>query len=169
MSASFAAAAAAQQASGSSPSDRLDAFVGDGTCSGKFLGMGKHSGHATTAKFHGEKVLDGHWAVLHYEEDRTAANPKPYSVAQYIGYDGAKQRYVSVIFDNSGPGYSTGVSTGWTGKTITFDETVKMDTSSVHLRDVFTDAGSGLSSHTGLMRDKNGKWLTIDQETCHNP
>lgn len=157
----------AQPAGASSPPDQLDGFIGDGTCTGNMMAMGKNPGHATTGKFHGEKTLDGHWVVIHYDEDQTTANPKPFSVAQYIGYDPAKKHFVTVLFDNSGASYGTGVSSGWTGNTVTFDETVWMDGKRASFRDIFTNGDSGMSSHTGMMRDKDGKWVKTDEETCH--
>ncbi len=159
--------ASAQQASASSPPTSLDRFVGAGTCTGNEMAMGKNPGHASTGKFHGEKTLDDHWVVIHYEENQTAANQKPFKVVQYFGYDAAKKRFVTVLLDNTGGGYSTGVSPGWKGNTITFDESVVMDGKRTAYRDVFTDGESGMSSHTGMMRDKHGKWVKIDEETCH--
>jgi len=159
--------ASAQQAGASSSSGKLDDFVGAGTCTGNMQAMGKNPAHATTGRFHAEKTLDGNWAVIHYDEDKTAANPKPFSVTQYFGYDAAKQHYVTVVFDNSGAGYGTGTSPGWKGDTITFDEMVPMGGKRVAFREVFTKSGSSLSAHTGMMQDKNGKWVKADEETCH--
>ena len=157
----------AQQAGPSSPSTQLDRFVGAGTCTGNEMAMGKNPGHATVGKFHGEKSLDGHWVAIHYDEDQTAANPKPFSVVQYFGYDAAKKRFVTVLFTNTGDSYSTGVSPGWKGNSVTFDETVWMNGKPAAFRDVFTDGDSGMSSHTGMMKDKTGKWVKTDEETCH--
>ncbi|MEO7149275.1 MAG: DUF1579 family protein, partial [Rhodanobacteraceae bacterium] len=153
----------------SSQSNRLDDFVGSGTCSGNVMAMGKDSGHATTGKYSGEKVLGGNWVVIHYDEDQTSVNPKPFHVAQYFGYDAAKKRYVSVTFDNSGAGsgYSTGTSSGWKDDSLTLDNTASMGGRTVAGRDVFTKSDSGMSGHTGMMRDKNGKWAKTDEETCH--
>ena len=145
----------------------LDSFVGDGTCTGNLLmAMGKTPAHATTAKYHGEKTLDGLWVVVHYDEDQTAANPKPYHVQQYFGYDADTKRYIAVAFDNSGAGYSLGTSAGWKGDTFTVDEHESMDDKAVSYRDVFTRTGSGMSSHTGTMKDKNGNWVKTDHEDC---
>lgn len=157
-----------QTSVGASPqSDQLDRFVGAGTCTGNEMAMGKNPGHATTGKFHGEKTLDGHWIAIHYDEDQTAANPKPFSVVQYVGYDTAKKHYVTVSFTNTGESYSTGISPGWTGNSITFDETVWTNGKPTSYRDVFTDGDSGMSSHTGMLKDKDGKWVKTDEEHCH--
>jgi len=146
-----------------SPMDQLDSFVGDGTCTGNVMAMNKHPGHATTGKYHGEKTLDGHWVVIQYDEDQSAANPKPFRVVQYFGYDAAKKRFVSVLIDNSDPGYATSMSPGWKDGSITFDETAD---GKVSFRDAFTSNKSGMNSHTGWMQDKSGKWVKTDEETC---
>jgi hypothetical protein len=157
--------ASAQPAGASSPSAQLDAFVGDGICTGNFAAMGKNPGHATTAKYHGEKTLDGHWVVIHYDEDQTAANPKPFSVVQYFGYDAAKKHFATVSIYNSAAAYSTGTSAGWNGNSITFDEST--DGKPASFRDIFTTGENGLSSHTGMERGKDGKWVKTNEETCH--
>jgi len=157
----------AQQTTLPAPLEQLGYFVGDGTCTGHVIATGKTPARATTARFHGEKTLDGNWVAIHYDEDQTAANPKPYRVVQYFGYDAAKKQYTSVTFDNSGSGYSTGTSSGWKDDTFTVDETTSMRGGSVSFRDVFTKSGSGMASHTGMMRDKHGKWVKTDEETCH--
>lgn len=163
----FAASpASAQQAAAPSPAGALDKFVGSGTCSGKSLDKDMKSFHATTGKFDGEKVLDGHWVRIQYDEDQSATVAKPYHVIQYIGYDAPSKRYFAVTVDNSGSGYSTGTSTGWKGGSITFDES--MDGKPASFRDTFTTSSNGMSGHTGTMRDKNGKWIKTDEESCHN-
>jgi hypothetical protein len=158
--------ASAQTAGAPPPLDQLDAFVGDGICGGNTIAMGKTPAHATTARYHGEKTLDGHWAVIHYDEDQTAANPKPFHIQQYFGYDADKKRFVAVAFDNSGASYSAGTSSGWKDGTFTLDNTATMDGKTISFRDVFTKSGSSMSSHTGLTKDKNGNWVKTDQETC---
>jgi hypothetical protein len=158
----------AQGANTPSPASQLEAFVGDGTCTGNMMAMSKNPGHATTAKYRGEKTLDGRWVVIRYEEDQTAANPKPFKIVQYFGYDATKKRFVSVIVDNnSGVGYSTSFSRGWNGDAIIFDESATMDGKQASYRDTFTTGESGTVSHTGTMQDKNGKWVKTDEETCH--
>ncbi|MGH8040791.1 MAG: DUF1579 family protein [Rudaea sp.] len=150
-----------------SASNALDGFVGSGICSGNVMAMGKNPGHASTGKYHGEKTLDGHWVVIHYDEDQTAANPKPYHVAQYFAYDAREKQFVSVTFDNMGESYSTGTSPGWKADTFTVDENQTTHGKTVTFRDAFTKSGDGMSSHTGTMRDKHGKWVKTDEETCH--
>lgn len=145
-------------------SDPLAGFVGSGTCTGNVLAMGKKPGHATTGRYHGEKTMDGHWAVIDYDEDQSAANPKPFHVAQYFSYDVEKKHYVTVSIYNGDAGYSTGTSVGWKGDSITFDES--NDGKPASFRDIFTSGESGLSSHTGMERGKDGKWTKTDEENC---
>ena len=128
-------------------------------------GDGAKPGHATTAAGRIEKVLDGNWVVIHYDEAHTDANTHPYSVVQYIGYEDAGKRFVSVVFDVlEGSGYSRGVSAGWKGDSMTFDETTSGG-KEVSNRDTFT-ANGDVFTHTGTMLGKDGKWVKTDEETC---
>lgn len=145
--------------------DQFSSFLGDGTCTGNIMATGKRPGRATTAHLHGEKILDGNWIVIHYDEDQTAANPKPFHVVQYFGYDPMKKRYVAVNFDNGDPGYTIGTSAGWEGDTITFDETSAM--SGMTSRDSFTRSSPKAVTHTGTTQGKTKKWVKTDEETCH--
>jgi hypothetical protein len=156
--------ASAQQSKAPAQIDQLSAFIGDGTCTGNMMAMGKSPRHATTAHVHGEQALDGNWILVRYDEDRTAANPRPYHVAQNLGYDRVKKQYVAASFDNTGSSYATGTSAGWKGDTLTFDETAAADGAT--FRDTFTRNGAQGFRHIGTMRDKNGKWVETDEESC---
>lgn len=151
----------AQQPSGSA--DPLGKFVGSGNCTGQALGEDMKAFHATTGKLRSQKVLDGNWVEIHFDEDPRADNPKPFSVVQYIGYDKARKRYVSVLVDNSGSSYSTGTSSGWKGDSISFDESLAGR--SVGFRDIMTSS-NGTFGHVGMLRDKHGKWIKADEEHC---
>ena len=161
--------ASARQAGASSPSAQLQEFVVDGTCTATMVAMGKYPARTATGKVHGEMTLDGQWAVIRYEEDQTAANPKPFRVEQYIGYDAPAKHFVSVEFNNTEGGYVAGVSPGWTGNTATFDETMLVDGKITPSRDVFIKGESGMKTHIGMLRDESGKWIEAERETCHTP
>ena len=148
-----------------SPIDELNKFVGDGTCTGNVLAMGKSPGHATTGKYHGEKTLDAQWIVIRYDENKTDVNPKPFHVQQYFSYDPQKKMFVAVAFDNMGPSYSPATSSGWKGDKFTLEYTASFDGKTVTLRDVFTHT-TAENSHTGMMRDKDGEWVKTDKEIC---
>jgi hypothetical protein len=157
--------ALAEDSKSASPMDQLGKFVGDGTCTGNVLAMGTSPGHASTGKLHAEKTLDGQWVVIHYDENKTDVNPKPYHVQQYIGYDPEKKTFVAVAFDNMSASYSPATSSGWKGDTFTLEYTMSVDGKTVSLRDVFTHTADE-SSHTGMMRDKKGEWVKTDKEVC---
>ena len=148
-----------------SPMDQLSKFVGDGTCTGNVLAMGTSPGHASTGKLHAEKTLDGQWVVIHYDEDKTDVNPKPFRVQQYISYDPEKKTFVAVAFDNMSASYSPATGSGWKGDQFTLEYTTSIDGKTVSLRDVFTRTANE-SSHTGMMRDKKGEWVKTDKEIC---
>lgn len=143
--------------------DQLSGFLGEGTCTGNFM---VQSGHATSARYHGEKALGNHWVVIRYDEETTSSNSRPYHVAQYFSYDAEAGHFVDVMFDNSGESYGAGSSSGWQGDAITFENTDFTSGSHSLFRDVFTRHGATVISHTGYQRDKSGKWVKIDEEIC---
>ncbi|MEP6482848.1 MAG: DUF1579 family protein, partial [Rudaea sp.] len=142
----------------------LSDFIGNGPCTGNVMASDKTPGHASVGHFHGEKILDGNWVIIHYDEDQTAENQKPYHVVQFFGFDSTKQKFVSVVFDNSGTTYGTGTSAGWKDDTLTIEDSTGGDSASY--RDVFTRNGKKGLSHTGTMADKQGKWVKTDEQTC---
>lgn len=144
--------------------DQLSGFLGDGTCTGNVVAK---PGHPSRGRFHGEKTLGNHWVVIRYDEDATASNSRPYQVAQYFSYDAKAGHFVDVLLDNSGEIYSTGTSSGWQGDAITFENTDYTSGSHALFRDVFTRRGGEVVSHAGYERDKSGKWIKVDEETCN--
>lgn len=154
-----------QQSSSMAPADPLTKFfTGSGTCTGKSLDKDMKSSHATTGKYTAERVLDGHWVVIHYNEDQSSEAKKPFQVIQYFGYDVAKKHYVAVGVYNSAGSYSLGTSAAWDGDSITFDEGDAGKPPA--FRDSFTTGNGGFTGHTGMQRDKNGKWVKTDEEKC---
>jgi hypothetical protein len=159
-------ASAAEKSQAVAKLGQLPFPVGEMTCTGNLMAMSGHPEHATTGKARVEKILGGNWLVIHYDEAQTDANPHPYSVVQYVGYEDAGKRFVSVVFDiNEGSGYASGVSAGWKGDAMTFDETMA-GSKRATIRDTFT-ANGDVFTHTGTMLGKNAKWVKTDEETCH--
>lgn len=144
--------------------DQLSGFLGDGICTGKLVAT--KSPHATSGKFHGEKMLGDHWLVVRYDEKATPSNSKPYHVVQYFGYDPKVGRFVDVVLDNSGSSYGAGTSSGWQGDVITFENMDATGGNHGLFRDVFTRRGAKVVSHAGYWRDKHGKWIKADEEIC---
>ena len=159
------AQAHAQKTESTASADKLAGFFGDGVCTG-VMAAGKNAGSGTSGKFHAEKALDGHWILIRYEQDASAANPKPFKVAQYLGYDPSSKQFTTVMLGNGDGVYSVGKSTGWKGDTITFEEVEMAHGQTGHTREAFTTHGSGLSGYTAWFRDKSGKWIKADEETC---
>lgn len=144
--------------------DQLSGFLGDGTCSGHLL-AGK-SPHSTSAKYYGEKTVGDRWIMIRYDEAATSSNSRPYHVAQYFSYDPDARHFIDVVLDNSGGSYGAGTSSGWQGNVITFENTVVTSGGRYIFRDVFTRRGAKVGSHAGYQRDKSGKWVKTDEETC---
>jgi uncharacterized protein DUF1579 len=164
-SAAVAAGPSAQKSNATAELERLPFPAGELTCTGNVMAMGGKPGHATTGTARVEKTLGGNWIVIRYDEQASAENAKPYSVVQYIGYEDAGRRYISTLVDNNeGTGYSTGVSAGWKDDAMTFDET-QAGGKDVVFRDTFT-ANGDVFTHAGAMLDKNRKWVKTDEETC---
>ena len=157
--------AIAQELIPTSAVERLAGFVGDGVCAGTML-AGKNSGSATSGRFHAEKTLDGHWIEIRYEQSASAANPRPFKVTQYLGYDPANKQFTTVMLGNGDGVYSVGKSPGWEGDSITFVEMEMAHGQAGHTREQFTTVGSGLSGYTAWFRDKSGKWIKGDEEHC---
>ena len=156
-----------QSASAASADPLARFFTGSRSCSGKSQDRDMKSFHATTGKYTAEKVLDGHWVVIRYDEDKSAKSKEPFRVVQYFGYDMAKKNYVAIGLYNAAGVYSIGTSAGWKGGSITFDEG---DTGKGPVfRDTFTTSHGAFTRHTGMMRDQDGQWVETDEETCTKP
>lgn len=158
---------ATPQANGQSRSSQIETFVGDAICTGTFIAGGKGSSPTDTGKYFAEKTLDGHWIVVHYRQDQSAANPNPFEVVQYFGYDPTSKRYLTVMVGNGAGVHGMGFSSGWKGNSITFDETEWAGGKSHHSRETFTTGDSGLSAYTAWSRNKQGKWIKAYEEACH--
>jgi hypothetical protein len=144
--------------------DQLSAFLGNGTCTGNLLAA--KSAHATSATYHSEKTLGGHWIVVRYDEEASSSNSKPFHVAQYFGYDPKAGHFVDVLVESFDGGYGAGTSSGWQGDVLTFENTDSTSGTQPVFRDVFTRRGGLVVSHTGYQRSKGGKWIRTDHETC---
>lgn len=144
--------------------DQLSGFLGDATCTGNLLAT--KSPHATSATYHSEKTLGGHWIMVRYDEEASSSNSKPFHVAQYFGYDPKGGHFVDVLVESFDGGYGAGTSSGWQGDVLTFENTDSTSGTRPVFRDVFTRHGGLVVSHTGYQRDKTGKWIRTDHEIC---
>lgn len=112
------------------------------------------------------KAVAGHWIQFGYEERKTTANPTPYSIAGYLGYDGSKKQFVQTTVDNYGS-YGPSFSDGWKSDTMTFEgSSTGADGKSMAVRDYFVRKGSSGFVHFSEGRGPDGEWFKPDEETC---
>jgi hypothetical protein len=145
---------------------QLDFFQGNWSCTGKTFANPMGPEHATTASVHGAKAVGDMWVHISYDENKTAANPTPYHVGVYMGYDSGKKKFVEGCVDNFG-GYCTQSGSGWNGDTMVFEGTAEGSGPTVAVRDTFVKKGSGELTHTGEMQGENKQWSKTDEESCH--
>lgn len=144
------------------PVGQFSFLVGEWECTGQVFAHGTVQAHATTARMHGEKAAGGQWVLFRYDEIATAQDPKPFHIDQYFGYDPTLKKFVSVAVDVVG--YFSETSPGWVGDSITFEEGTD---GNIVGHDTFTRRGQDEISHSGEDKDKQGRWIKTDEETCH--
>jgi len=145
---------------------QYDFFVGTWHCSGKAFATPMGPEHATTATVRAAKEVGGRWLRATYDEDKTAANPMPYHIGVFMGYDSAKKQFVQSCVDVFG-GYCTASGSGWNGDTMIFEGTANGMGEPAAARDTFTRKGANQMTHTGEMQGPDKKWIKTDEETCH--
>ncbi len=143
---------------------QLAVFGGQWTCSGKAFASPMGPEHASEAKLHVAKMLDGYWYVYHYDETKTAANPMPFHAAGFMGFDPGEKMFVESCHDSFG-GYCNQTSKGWVGDVMTFEGSGSMGGKKMMVRDVFTKKGAEIM-HAGEIQGEGGKWVRTDEETC---
>ena len=141
-------------------------FEGTWNCTGKTFANPMGPEHATTATVHGAKAVGGMWMHITYDENKTAANPMPYHVGVYMGYDAAKKIFVENCVDTFGS-YCTQSGSGWSGDTMKFEGTGNGGGKQFGTRDTFTKKGTSQVTHTGEMQGDDKQWIKTDEETCH--
>lgn len=145
---------------------QYDFFLGTWTCSGKTFASPMGPEHATTATIHAAKAVGNRWVHITYDENKTAANPMPYQVGVYWGYDPGRKAFVQSCVDVFG-GYCQQTASGWNGDTFVFEGNGYSDGKVVVSRDTFTKKGAGALVHAGEMQTDDKKWIKLDEETCH--
>ena len=145
---------------------QLDFFQGTWSCTGKTFANPMGPEHATTANVHGTKSVGDMWLHISYDENKTAANPTPYHVGVYMGYDAGKKKFVEACVDNFG-GYCTQSGSGWSGDTMVFEGTAEGSGQTFVVRDTFVKKGSNELTHTGEKQGADKQWAKTDEESCH--
>jgi hypothetical protein len=145
---------------------QLAFFEGTWSCTGTAFASPMGPEHATAATVHGNKAVGDMWIHISYDEKKTAANPTPYHVGVYMGFDAGKKSFVEGCVDNFG-GYCTQNSPGWNGDTMIFEGEGNGDGKKFGVRDTFVKKGANGLTHSGEMQGDDKKWTKTDEETCH--
>jgi len=159
-------AAPMQAVSAPAELSQYDFFLGNWNCAGKTFASPAGPEHTTTAVVHAAKAVGGRWVHVTYDENKSAANPMPYHVGVYWGYDPARKLYVQACVDVAG-GYCQQTGSGWSGDTFVFEGPGWSDGKQQTFRDTFTKKGTATLTHSGSLLGENKQWVQLDEETCN--
>jgi len=143
---------------------QLDYFAGNWTCSGTAFAMPGSPEHATKGNVTVSWGLNGYWLPFSYRESKTTANPMPFRVDGFFGYDVPAKKLVIGSVDNMG-GYNTEQSDGWNGDTLVFTGPWHMTSGLTTGRDTFMKKGANTLWHLAEV-EMNGSWMRAAEETC---
>jgi hypothetical protein len=141
---------------------QLKPLAGGWTCTGRTLGPDPE--HATSAALTFGWQLDGFWLEVHYEEQKTAANPVPFSWLSLWGFDELQQSLAAATVDNSG-GSATQSAAGWQGDKLVFEGSSHRFAVQFQARDTFIRHGEAQLVHT-LEANVNDSWIKLHEDTC---
>jgi hypothetical protein len=142
---------------------QLKPLAGGWTCTGRTLGPGPE--HATSGALTFAWQLDGFWLEVRYEEQKTAANPAPFSWISQWGFDELQQSLATVTVDNSG-GSAAQSAPGWQGDRLVLEGPAHRFTVQFQARDTFVRHGEGQLVHT-LEANVNDSWIKLHEDTCN--
>ena len=142
----------------------LQYFAGTWECPGKAYASPMGPEHATVGTADITWILGRSWMEVHYHEQKTAKNPKPYAVKAYWGYDEELKMLVAGSVDDMG-GYATEQSAGWQGDKLTFEGPMHGGGMTMKSRDVFIKMSKDELHHAAEM-EMNGVWKKMAEETC---
>ena len=120
--------------------------------------------HAVTATVNGKWTLNDMWLDMSYVETKTKANPNPFDVRGFFGYDSETKKLALGSIENDG-GYSTESSNGWEGDSIVFTGPNHMGGMTVTGRDTWTKISKTKLTYSFQVEDK-GSWTKLIEETC---
>jgi len=142
----------------------LKYFAGTWQCKGtSFAFMGTPE-HKTSATVDASWTLNDYWLSLRYHESQTAINAHPFDVRVFWGWDEQTKKFAAGGVDNMGS-YSIQSSSGWDGNKLTWEGDMHGGGMTMKARDVFTKVSATKVEHMG-QAEIEGKWMTLDQETC---
>jgi hypothetical protein len=143
---------------------QLAFFAGDWNCKGRAEASPMGAAHATQATVHLRRDIGGFWYVGHYEEKKTAENPKPMVFHFLQGYDGTAKAFIMECFDAFG-GHCHQTSAGWQDGKLVYTGESTGSGPATPVRDTFTKKGDASLEHAGEMQVE-AKWVATDHETC---
>jgi hypothetical protein len=147
---------------------QLSYLTGTWNCAGKTFANPFGPEHATAGVVQSRMSLNGFLLEIHYDENKTAANPMPYHALQVVGFQGAHGMFVSSCFDSMG-GTCEENSSGWKGDALVFEGSGFMMGQKSGARDTFTKVSATELKHKGEFQGADGKWTATDEETCKRP
>jgi uncharacterized protein DUF1579 len=154
--------------SAAKPAPELSAlgyFSGRWGCAGSAPAGPMGPEHATQATASVRIDLGHFWYGFRYEEKKTPKNPTPLSAAGFWGYDVSSKKFIQTGSDSMG-GWGTSTSPGWEGDKLTWVGESQMGGQKMSSREIFLKKGPKEFTHTGEGQGSDGKWITMDEETC---
>lgn len=143
---------------------QLDYFGGTWACKGMALASDFGPEHATSGTVVAKWTLGNYWMHVEYRETKTKANPMPYAVSVYMGWDEEVKKFVLGGVDDMGA-YETEQSSGWDGDKFVLEGPAHMAGMTMKTRDVFTKVSAKELKHYSEIEMK-GEWKKMDEETC---
>jgi len=144
---------------------QLKIFEGVAKCTGSQSVSDLGPEHPTAAVVRGRSDIGGFEVIIRYNERKTKDNPSPILALYVIGYDASAKQFVSTRFDNFG-GQGSGTAPGWASDKLTLTSDYVVGGKKLGLRDTFTKKSDTEVDHLGEIQGSDGKWTTLDQETC---
>jgi len=144
---------------------QLNVFQGTVHCTGTQSASQFGPEHPTVSVVRGRTDFGGFWMTLRYNERKTKQNPLPFHAFYLIGYDSSAKQFTSSEFDNFG-GHATATASGWDGDKLTLTGDYVSAAGKLGARDTYTKNGDKEIDHLGEIQGSDGKWVTLDQETC---
>ena len=121
--------------------------------------------HATKATFRARMDLNGFWLSSGYYERKTKANPAPFHVVGFYGYDPGAKQLIWTGFDSFG-GRASETSPGLDKNQLVFTGDLLVGAMKLPFRETYTKLDGGGVDHMSEFQGKDGAWVTLNQTTC---
>jgi hypothetical protein len=144
---------------------QLKIFEGRAQCTGTQKASPFGAEHATRGIARANTGLGGFWMTLRYDERKTKQNQNPVHVVYVLGYDAGAKQFVASGFDGLGGRISESAA-GWEGDKLMLTGDYVGGGQKFGFRDTFTKTGDAGIDHLGELQGADGKWTTLNQQTC---